>query len=291
MQEYFIDTTDTNLQIHANTGGVDFWLQTPVEGLDFPDVRTKSSDSPGEDGGSVSGYHHGMRLVSLRGVFKGDDVTQYENNRKMLAKALAIRRDSNGTPTPIRSMFRTVTGEQYYFDAFLARKPNFDWDGMKWGKFFIQLIAPDTPIYGSNEVITSRIYAPTSGGTTLPWTLPVTLLPGNTSKVVAINAGNMTSLPLIKLVGPLTNPLIVNEQTGLYMKLDYTIASGDFVEVHMGRPHRILLNGTSPLISQKAVGSDWWGLEPGDNLISIQSDSLADTGYAELYYFDAYVGI
>jgi Phage tail protein len=223
-------------------------------------------------------------------VFQGSSVAQYEANRKLLVSALAVRRDVNGTPQPIRCSFTTVGGSQLFFDGYLSKKPVFDWDEIKWGKFLIQLYVPDAALLSGTMVTSPALTITVSGGTVLPWTLPVTLGPSSGGSMTVTNNGNGTALPIVRYVGPLTNPQVLNNNSGLYMKLNYTVPSGSYVEVDMAEK-LMLLNGTSLIASAKSDGSDWWGLDPGATLIRLLTDSSGDGGYIELDYYHSYAGI
>lgn len=290
MQNFFLDTLDTNLQIHSNVGAVQFFLQTPVEGLDFPDVRFISYDKPGEDGGEASSLYYSGRTVILRGIFQGSSVQQYEDNRKLMVSALAIRRSSTNQPQAIRCSFTTVGGSSMFFDGYLSRKPVFDWDNMKWGNFLVQFYIPSATLPSGGLQTSQKLYVASGGGSVLPWTLPVTLGASSGGSIIVANNGNGAALPVIRLTGPLTNPQVLDGVSGLYMKLNYTIPSGNYVSVDMAKK-LILLNGTSPIISVKADGSNWWGLDPGNSSILLFTDSNADTGYVELDYYHSYAGV
>src|SRR5437588_12404205 len=157
MQNFFIDTLSTNLQIHSNTGAVQFFLQRPIEGLDFADLRFQSYDKPGEDGGQVSSSYYNGRSVILRGTFQGSSAAQYEANRKLLVQALAVRRSNTGVPQPLRCSFTTVGSSSLFFDGYISRKPVFNWDEIKWGKFLIQLYVPSPYLLSGSLQTTSQL--------------------------------------------------------------------------------------------------------------------------------------
>lgn len=290
MQNFFIDTLNTNLQIHSNTGGVQFFLQTPIEGLDFADVRFQSYDKPGEDGGQPSSLYYGGHSIILRGIFQGSSAVQYEANRKLLVQSLAIRRSNTGIPQPVRCSLTTVGGSSLFFDGYISRKPVFNWDEIKWGRFLVQLYVPSSVLLSGSQQTSSALSVASSGGTVLPWTLPVTLAASTGGSINVANNGNGTALPIVRLTGLLTNPQVINNTSGLSMKLNYTVPNGSYVDVDMANKV-ILLNGTSPILSTKADGSDWWELDPGTTLLRLLTDSSADSGNVQLFYYHSYVGV
>src|SRR4051812_8227555 len=90
-----------DLQLHG-PDLANFDLKRPIQGLEAPEYRISSYDKPGEDGGVVSNALYGMRQITLIGRVAGSNPEQYEENRRALLDACAIRRDSNGYPVLTR---------------------------------------------------------------------------------------------------------------------------------------------------------------------------------------------
>lgn len=81
----------------------------------------------------------------------------------------------------------------------------------------------------------------------------------------------------IEALGAVTNPVLYNTQTNEFIKLNDTLASGDFVEVSTvpGKKYvRKTSNGTtSSIIGKLAQGSTWIQLVPGDNVFATSATS------------------
>ncbi len=107
---------------------------------------------------------------------------------------------------------------------------------------------------------------------------------------VITNNGDAVAMPTLRLVGPLTNPLVQNGANNGFMQVNYAIPDGSFVTVDM-LEHTILLNDSSSILSTKGDTSDWFGLEPGENPISLNTDDAGDTGYAELTAYGSFLGV
>lgn len=289
MQDFFLDTLGANLQIHSNTGHVDFWFEPSVEGLDSPDHRTTQYAKPGEDGTVVSSQFYGARLVSLPGYITGSSPAQFEANRRALVSALSVQRDSTGRPRPRRCQFTTLAGLTYFFDAFPSTKPVIRQSAPTSAKFLIQLTVPRGVISSATET-TFTATPPSGGGFVLPVVLPIVSSASTGGSVTTTNTGTATSLPVLTLTGPLTNPYFRNATTNQAMQLNYLVAADQTVVIDMYEK-TILLNGTSSILSAKTDESNWFGIDPGDNDIRISSGSSSDTGNLTGRYYAAVVGV
>lgn len=264
-------------------------LQTPIEGLDSPEVRSNYTPKPGEDGGRMSSLLYDKRPISLKGTVWGNNATEFEAARKAIFRACAINRDSNGYPQATRIAYTTMAGNAYFVDGFFDR-PIIDYDDTpNVAEFFVNMTAVDPFIYGATQVSSGLITRPSGGGFVLPVVLPIVSAGSTGGRVNLINDGDAYSLPMIELIGPLTNPYILNQTTGKSMQLNYTIPAGSTVTIDMAQKI-ILLNGNSPLISAKESASDWWGLRPDSNLITFNTGSTSDTGTMEITFYPAWIG-
>lgn len=111
---------------------------------------------------------------------------------------------------------------------------------------------------------------------------------------IATNLGNADASPVIRIYGPCTDPLIANDTVGRHIKfVDLTIALGDYVELDQRA-------GTIQLNSSDAVGdnrygyvdwseSDWWTIEPGDNLLRFFPLTSADETQAVVEWSNAWI--
>lgn len=283
-----------DLQIHGD-GNTSFYLHTPLEGLESPEYRIGTYEKPGEDGGNVSSALYGMRIVTLPGRVNGSNPTQFEANRLLLSQACAIQRDSSGYPVLIRCQFTTLAGATYYFYAQPA-KPQFAWNNINFSDFLIQLTVPDPQLFSATAVDSGSIILPTSSGITFPVTFPVSFGGTVGGSVAVTNNGSLFSWPIITLTGQLTNPYILNVTTGRIMQLNYTLNAGDTIKIYMGDSNgvlgkRIMLNDVDSLIATKTSDSEWWAIEPGENLIAFSSGSSADTGTLQLTFNPGYAGV
>lgn len=289
MRSLYIDTLGTNLQIHdSQNPNIGYWLQSPIEGLDSPEIRTNEYQKPGEDGSAITSTFYDSRGVTLQGIISGSSPTDYENKRTAFATACAIKRDSNGFPVAKRIQFTTLGGQTFYFDGFF-RRPVFNYDQINWTKFMVSVVAPQPTLFGSTQVSSGAIVRVSGGGFILPVILPIVSSSGTGGSALITNSGNANSFPVITLTGPLTNPFIYSVATGRTMQLTYTLLAGSTITIDMGLK-TIVLNGSSSLLSAKTTSSEWFAIVPGSNLINFSTSSTGDTGNMVILFNPAYLG-
>lgn len=264
-----------------------FTLQQPVQGLEGPNHRTNSFSRPGRHGATVSSQFYDARMITLQGTIGGTSFADFETNRKALIAATAINLDANGYPVATRITFTMLDGASYYVDCFFD-KPLMDLTAPTRCDFQVVATAANPFIFGSTQVTSSSISPPSGGGYVVPMIVPYISAAATGGSVTLNNAGSEQAWPIITLTGPLTTPVVTNTTTGKYLQLSYTIATGDQVIIDM-YAQTITLSGAS-LIGTKTLASDWWGLVPGNNTISLTTTSSGDTGSMTVAFNPPYVG-
>lgn len=255
-----------------------FLLKTPIEGLDGPERRFSAYARSGFDGQRASSHNYDGRIIPLVGsVYSDTSFAEFEERRKRLIAATAIKRDSNNRPLPVRVSFTTMAGQSYYVDCFFD-KPDMPMEQPVESSFLIVGTSVDPFIYATTGVTSAAISPPSGGGFLVPFVLPFVSAAAIGGSVVLNNAGSEEAWPVITLTGPLTTPVITNVTTGTYLQLAYTIGTGDQVIVDMHPDNRsITLNGGS-LISTKTNDSNWWSLPPGNSSITLTTTNTGDVG-------------
>jgi hypothetical protein len=271
----------------ANYG---FILQSPIEGLDAPNYRNTYFSNPGRDGGTVSSQFYDARMITLTGKLHGDNPTMFEARRKQLAAACAIQKDTNGYPVPIRLTFTTLAGSNYFIDVYFDR-PVFDYEETpNHCRFMVTATAAIPYVFGTTQITSSPIMPPSGGGYPVPMSIPLVIAASVGGSVTLNNPGSVNVYPIITETGTLTNPIIYNQTTGKYLKLNTTIGSGQVVQIDMYK-QLITLNSSSSLIGAKSSDSDWWTVVPGSNTFRLETGNTADTGNAVISFYPAYTGV
>jgi phage-related protein len=122
------------------------------------------------------------------------------------------------------------------------------------------------------NVIFNAIFGTASGGT-----MSVT------------NNGNVPTLPVFTISGPVTNPMIYIPSTNQYMKFNIQLLAGDSLVIDTVMS-TVTLNGSASRFNTIATGSQWLSFPVGTTSIVVSSsDGTYPTGNLfSVQYRDAY---
>lgn len=259
-QTWTIEHPDgSTFQLNANNG---VYLEE-VTGFDSPTVRPNVEDLPEADGAVAGDYFYGSRPVTLRGRI--GNVTASDRNQLVmnlqratrgLRQNIVLRSQPSGLPemrVQARLEGLRVTG------GFVK-------------EFLISLNCADPRIYSQALNALTAIGSTTSTGAAFPWSFPVNFGGGIATalSVTANNAGNSESPPVVRVWGPLDNPVLHNDTYGDLFYLDnLQLGAGQFVDVDMSARTVTRSDGTSAYDKVRFPASAWWTLRPGSNLIRV----------------------
>lgn len=272
-------------------------IKQPAQGFESPDYRLNQFSNPGRHGGTTSSSLYDFRRIQLEGSIKGNTYEEYYALRRQLLSAVSIQHDDNLNPVPHRVTFTTLDGQAYYADVHF-NKPLMAIQHPMYSEFMITGTIDTGLIFGQAIISSGNISRPTGGGFESPFISPFISEASTGGTVTITNSGDEMAWPTVDndgnggiiLTGSLTNPVLTNLTTGRKLELDYTLQSGDFIQIDMLK-QLVLLNGSSTLISTKTSTSDWWGIAPGPNSISLSTTAGTDGGYASISFNPAYQGV
>lgn len=240
-----------------------------VEGLGAADIRTSQFLFSGRDGGLVSDQYYGFRPISIAGKILSPTCEQHQDDRDTFNAAVPI-----GTTFP-------VTIRLFNGDSFIAycnvTKPTLDFmTGGQMSDFLLQLVAGDPLFYnagggGLQSAVVPRLSD--SGGYETPYILPVEWEDGGTATIVN-NLGNAIFYPTITITDEAHDPIVTNTLTGEFFQLEISTLDGDELVIDMYN-RTVKLNG-SDVLGNKTAESTWWGLQPGANPITYETDTGTD---------------
>lgn len=267
--------------------GTGYILQSPIEGITSPSIRSADGVWTGRDGGYVSSQFYGFRTITLTGAYIGSTCEEADKLRLGLMTNLGIRK--------LFPVFITnFSGRHYYTEAYITDIKS-DITGRLSGEWKMTLICPDPIIYdGGNGVdANSAWYQYTfkkekPGGYKVETKYPVKWTEGNISSFVN-NSGSVEIFPQIILRGKFTNPKILNTTTGKSVKLERTTSPSDEIVIDMNE-RIITLNGQS-IAHTRTADSTWWCLLPGENRLLLETDSKTDTDFGIVKFKAGYEGI
>lgn len=232
-----------------------------ITGLDSADVRESADDLVEADGGVHGDFYYGRRPITISGIILPRSKEHRNYCLTRLARATnALRKDAQLMWTPDGGIEQTVSVRR--------QVPNRTPGG--WVKQFqIGLVSADHRIY-------STVYNQAQVAAS-PWT------------VAPQNRGIEDTPPVITLYGPMVNPLIQNFTTGEIIKLDITIAAGDFIVIDTRSATVLLNNSESRYSAVDFIATDWWMLEPGLNDVRLSTSSVGTGASLTLQWRDAWV--
>jgi hypothetical protein len=271
--------------LSADPNGGNFIIKK-VTGLGPADIRTSSFLYSGRPGGLVTDQQSGFRMVSIEGKIGeiGGNRVDHAADRQALLAALPI-----GTKIPV--YITNFAGEQFRIDANVTDAKVEYAQGGYTSDYMIQLTAGDPLFYnvsGGDEqsAIVNRTID--NGGYVTPYILPVEWDSGGQPTIV-LNSGNAVVYPTITIYDETHDPILTNQATGEQFAMSINTNDGDELVIDMLN-RTVKLNG-SDVIGNKVDGSVWFGLLVGNNPIRFDTDTVDDTGYADIVWRNGVTGI
>jgi phage-related protein len=285
MKSIYIDST----QIHDYASvSNSIFTKIDIAGLEMPEIRLSSYEKAGEFGAFISNQLYGGRLITIEGGIYSTTQSTFESKRRALIDAIKISKDSDSVPEAKILKFTTLDDLELQCNVFL-RKFKMNKQKYCYADFMIEFYCPDIALE-DQTASSSGLSTLASGGVIYPIIYPVIYGSSAAGTQTITNNGTSEAWPVITITGVITDPIITNTTTGKYMSLDITVGSGDTLVIDM-KNKTIVLNGTTNSLSTKALASEWWWLEPGDNEVTLATGSGGDDGNVTIAYRDSYLGV
>lgn len=276
-----------SLLLHTNTGAATYVVKTPIEGFEYPEMRLSKYARSGEYGAIVPNALYDGRQITLQGYVLASTSAAYEAARRTLQGAVAISKDSSNKIQPHTLKFTTMDDLAVQCDVYV-KNLQMRVDNLIGGEFFLDLYAPDYQLY-SQSAASASLTRTVGGGFVLPVVLPIISAASTGGTATATNNGTAESFPTVTISGPMTNPIITNSTLNRYVQLNLTINTGEQVVIDM-KNKTIVKDGQS-VMQNKVAGSQFWWLNPGDNVLRVQSSSGSDAGTVQVSFRHAYLGV
>jgi hypothetical protein len=143
----------------------------------------------------------------------------------------------------------------------------------------VQFWATDPRIYDSALQTATATLPVGNGGLSWPITWPASW--GSSSGgglILATNAGNFETRPVITVAGPVDNPTITNGTSGQALTFALTVASGDTLVVDLAAKTVLYFVGGTGLGGNRrgtmTPTSQWWALAPGTSTIQYTANTV-----------------
>lgn len=236
--------------------------------LDGPDERENVGDLVAGDGGWQGPNYAGRLAGTINGFFDpAASRAQVVALKRKLWRATAGRRaDVQMVWTP---------PDVGYACRLLLRRNQKPVESDRWPKRFqIALTQADHRITSSGEQ--QLLIVPGAAGGELgfasPISDPLSTTYGVAGSSIALNSGDVPAAWRATLTGPIVNPVMLNNTTGEFVRLLWSLAAAETLDVSTyGTYPTILLGGTSDVYRAYdfAGGSVWWSLDPAENDIRL----------------------
>lgn len=280
-----------NLQIHDNTQNIGYFLRPNIQGLEMPEIRLPSFERPNIDGAFVPNQLYGGRAITLEGKVVASDVATYRTRRRAFENVARIYRPGD-VLNPITMKFTTMDDLELQVEVY-TRKLKFPDTLMTASDFVIDLYAPNIRLL-SQTLHSQLISIFEGGGMAIPMAIPTDMGVGGSVETQINNAGGISAFPFWVIHGTIEDPTISNQTTGESFSLNYTLTSADeYIEVDVeNRTVLYFADNTTPGVNiRQYFSGDWFELAPGNNTIKLVVADTSDTGYANVTWRDAYIGI
>lgn len=128
------------------------------------------------------------------------------------------------------------------------------------------------------------------GGLASPMSSPLVSGAPPAGAMVVVNAGAADTWPVIRLDGPMTNPVVTFVESGGVIALTYELVAGEYLVVDTNpRRRSIKLNGSANRYSAlRFAASRWAPLVPGNNNVRLGLDAYSAPAALELRWRDSW---
>jgi len=166
--QLFSQVAITNPQNGTLTFDSSNFILQSITGLEYPAIRLPRYNLPGQTGANVSNQLYGERIITIKGVCNGSNVSSYLTNRSTISNVLSIARDNNNNLQPLVLSFTLANGNAFTANCYTSKELtlSFGEDQIEWATFQIQLVAPDPSLYSttsSSNVVTLPVQGPVTG--------------------------------------------------------------------------------------------------------------------------------
>lgn len=271
--------------------GVPFALRDLIGLSDMP-VSLLSYKGYNQDGQKAAGQFFQARPVSFSVSVIADTVEEVFEKRRQLLKYFNPK-----------DTFSVIYENDYITVKFVCRidgPPRFastqSTPGYTHQTCTVSLICDDPYLTDVDEtVVTMRIEEPR-------FNFPLMffdeiIMSVITGKKVEVNNNGDVATPLrMQFTGPSLNPKVTNETTGEYIQVAKTILTDEVLEISTGYGDKkveiIKPDGSREnAFNFIDLSSSFFQLIPGENIISYEAESGADSAQVFLYYKNRYVGV
>lgn len=254
---------------HSLTGVDEFgseWVVEAVSGWgDGVGIRATRESRAGQDGEWDTTPLRQAREITWTGKVLSPDHAALELSGRLFT-SLPLRGEAFGESEGL-----TLSARAYISDA-----PKFAHlsDGAS-GAWQLTVVSPDPLLYGPATVSSTNLSDVAGTGLVYPLAYPLDygVPAGTTPGSIAVNnAGTASYWPVLRVDGPVPNPVITLNETGDWIRYNGTLAAGQWLDIDCGA-RRVLLNGQVSQSARMTFSGRWLTVPVGGGSISWNADS------------------
>lgn len=256
------------------------------DGVGNVPVTIESQKAPKQDGSTYIDNTIENRAISIEGMI----ITRNNPN-----EVLEYRRKMQRVLNP---KLGEVTVTYYYGEqvkeikAIVESTPIFPSSkggkGLYYQKYLIQLLCHQP--FWLDTYYESREMSYLMGGLNFRLFLP-TSFSNRGFKRKAINEGDVSTPVEIEFKGPATNPTVTNESTGEFIKVNRELGEDDILTVSTAFGEKyVRINGENAF-HYIDLDSVFWQLDPGENILSYQSNNDSIKTRVIVKWKNRYIGL
>jgi hypothetical protein len=275
----------------------EIWIEAD-DGVGMAPLHRLSERGPQQHGVTDRGFRLDPRTISLVfGLYAQTLSDLYAAEDQLLTWLVP-------TDSAMSLLYARDNGTNRQIDVHVAGPPLFgrkDRSGFL-RKAAVSFIAPDPLWYDPAQVAETFGASGASTGMAIPWLIPWKLGASSINQSRTLTyPGSFQSSPIIRILGPVTSPVIVNQSSPNADKLDFTgttIAGGSYYVIDCINKTVVDSSGTNQ-ISKLTSDSDlmtfalWHHpIAPGGaNTLSITGTGISSATQVYLTYYARYIGI
>lgn len=233
------------------------WTINPdgLQGWDGPDVRTQYTDREADHGSWAGPTYLAARVITLAGVITAPSQSALDTAIEQLSAAVSL----TDTLLVVAETIPKQALVRRSGKVLVARQTD------RIATYSVLVTAADPRRYSTVLQSQSVGLPVTTGGLTLPITLPITITATTVSgQFTLTNAGSMSTRPVLTITGPVTTPtILVQYPDGTVKQLVYTdtLQAGDVLVIDPNS-RTVTLNGTT---SRRRYLSGTWPEIPANS--------------------------
>ena len=257
-----------------------------IDGAGEVPVAIESQKAPKQDGSTYINNTLGSRAITIEGMIitKGDSGAVLKA-RRLMQRVVNPKLDEVNIAYCQGDLVKEIKAIAESTPIFPAAKGN---KGLYYQKFLLYLLCHQP--FWLDTFYESKEMSYLMGGIGFRLRLPTTFSYWGFERRV-INNGDVPTPVEIEFKGPAVNPTVSNETTGEFITVNRELAEDDvlIIGTAFGQKY-VCINGDNAF-HYIDLGSVFWQLVPGENLLSYTSNNDSVKTQATVKWKNRYVGI